>query len=220
MLPSSAAAGDIPGWYLGGSLGLDVVTDQNYNTSGGNLANKYRVGYFLGGGGGYAFSSGLRPELELGYHHENISQVHQVNPIGTSQPSSQSTGSVLATTLMGNIWYDFRQADGPLATFYPYVGGGVGYASVGIHENFRNFTAGADGGADGSSKVFAYQLGVGANWDILPQLTARFDLRYLVTDAVMIPTQGSAGGSLEGQYRMPTLSVGLLYHFGAAAAGL
>lgn len=215
LLSFSAAAADTGGgWYAGGKIGFDFATSESFNSTGDGFKNKYDTGFVGGVNGGYAFGNGLRPEIEFDYHHANIDSVSVASSsTGTSDPAGRRTGSVTAMTLMGNLWYDFRRSDGFLSILYPYVGLGIGVANVGLHnEQFNTFTDIA-GGADGSSTAFAYQLGFGMNYDMLSYLSASLDFRYLETTSLSISGQ-SGGGSASGEYRMPSVMLGLKYRFG------
>ncbi len=213
LLSFSAAAADTGGgWYAGGKIGFDLPTSESFNSSGDGFTNKYDTGFVGGFNGGYSFGNGLRPEIEFDYHHANIDTVTVASTsTGTTDPAGRRTGSIAAMTLMGNLWYDFRRSDGFLSILYPYVGLGLGVANVSLHnEQFNTFTDIA-GGADGSSTAFAYQLGFGMNYDMLSYLSASLDFRYLATTSLSL---SGASGSVSGEYRMPSILLGLKYRFG------
>lgn len=107
--------------------------------------------------------------------------------------------------------------EGFLSVVYPYVGAGVGVADVNFNSESFNSFVGNGGSANGSSTAFAYQFGFGADYDIIPTLTATFDFRYLMTTNVSIPGQvsnGGGSGQLSGEYKAPSLFIGLNYKFG------
>jgi len=217
LMLSFSAEADGTGWYVGGELGADLSTTQNFSSSGRSIKTGDGSGFLGGITGGYAFANGWRPELALDYRHSTVDSVQITvnNQFGTQSPSNNTAGAVSASTIMGNIWYDFRQSDGFLAVIYPYVGAGVGLANVKVSgENLSNFYNTAGGVANGSATALAYQLGLGANWDIVSNLSASADIRYLATTNVSIPI--STGGDLSGIYRGPSFSVGLKYKFGGS----
>ena len=219
MLSSPAnAASDTKGWYAGADFGLNIGATQNLTSGSEGVTNEYSSGLAGGFRGGYTFADGLRPELEFEYRHSAVSSAKLL--VGeTTTPAGSKSGALSALTLMGNLWYDFKQPEGTLSVIYPYVGGGVGVAKISIDsENFNSFED-VGGVANGSGTAFAYQLGFGANLDITPALIATFDVRYLMTTSVSIPEQPSAGspgnsGTLDGIYRTPSIFLGLNYKFG------
>jgi len=216
----AAAGSDISGWYTGGDLGLNIGTSQNLSAGSNGVRNDYGSGLIGGFRGGYAFANGLRPELEFEYRHSSMSSTKVQDSIGTSQPVGYNSGSLTAETLMGNLWYDFRQPEGTLSVIYPYVGAGIGLARVGINsENISTFQD-TGGIANGSGTAFAYQLGFGANVEITSFLIASMDVRYLMTTNVSIPVQttNSSFGDLKGEYHAPALFFGLSYKFGTDAS--
>jgi len=219
LVLSCSAQADGTGWYVGGGLGANLSATENFVRAGDNSVKTSDGSGFVGGiNGGYSFANGWRPELAFDYHHATVDSVLVTvnNEQGTQSSSNYTSGSVSATTLMGNIWYDFRQSDGFLAVIYPYAGVGVGLANVNVSgENLSTFLGGGAGVANGSSTVFAYQLGLGANWDIVSNLTASVDIRYLLTTNLSIPIQGG-NGDLSGIYRAPSFTVGLKYKFGGS----
>jgi opacity protein-like surface antigen len=221
MMSSPAnAASDTKGWYAGGDFGLSIGSTQNLTSGNVGVTNSYDSGLAAGARGGYTFADGLRPELEFEYRHSSISSVKLLAPGGTTAPVGTKTGSLSSKTLMSNLWYDFRQSEGTLSILYPYVGAGVGVAEVGIKdENFNSFLD-VGGAANGSATTFAYQLGFGANCEITPALIASLDVRYLMTTSFSIPEQTSNGGpgNLNGQYRVPSIFLGLNYKFGGDAS--
>ena len=224
LLLSLPAAADTDvngkGWYAGGELGLNLGTNIGLNSSNVNIVNDYNDGLIGGFNGGYAFSNGLRPELAFDYRRAGISQITVSSSTGSTAPTSNVSGSLSVLTLMGNVWYDFRQPDGFLSVVYPYAGAGVGVAHVSLsNEQFTNY--GNTGQfstnvADGSATAFAYQLGFGVAADIIPTLTASFDIRYLMTTNYSISSP--SGSSFSGEYRAPSILLGLRYKFGGDAS--
>ena len=206
------------GWYAGAEVGVNLGTNLGLNSGSASFVNDYNSGLIGGFNGGYAFSNGLRPELAFDYRHAGISSLTVSNSNGNTAPTTNVGGSLSVLTLMGNLWYDFRQADGFLSVVYPYVGAGVGIARVDLsNENFNEYSnigVFTSTIANGSATAFAYQFGLGVDYDIIPELTASFDIRYLLTTNYSISTQGSGGGSLSGEYRAPSITLGLRYKFG------
>lgn len=221
FLSCSAQAAEGSGWYAGGDAGLAIPDSQSLNSSTGpGFHNSWNSGFFGAISGGYTFPFGLRPELELGYSNvTSLRNVTETSSITTPSSVQAVTGSATSTAVLANVWYDIHQTDGFLAAVHPYFGGGIGYADVhiiGEHFNFNNNTGTVSGGniADGSGRAFAYQFGAGAGSEIFPNLILSIDFRYMFTGNFSIPNEAS-GGTFSTQYRVPSLSVGLRYRFGA-----
>jgi opacity protein-like surface antigen len=207
------AAGDDSGWYAGGSIGFDTPASQTFSSSPNSVTNKYNLGFAGGFDGGYEFASGLRPDVEFRYQHAGIDDIEVTVPTGSQSKAGQTSGSVSATTVLANIFYDFRQSDGLFSVVHPYAGLGVGIARLSLDDESYHTFAGAGGAASGSATALAYQLGLGVNSDITSSLAASFDVRYLMTtNATFNGNNGAA--DLDGKYRAASVQVGLKYKFG------
>jgi opacity protein-like surface antigen len=207
------AAAENPGWYAGGEIGLSVGTNQGLYSSGNGVINDYNTGFAGGIIGGYSFADGLRPEGEFGYRTAGLSKISVISQDGSFAPTSNFSGHLNVTTFMGNLWYDFRAQDGLLATLYPYVGGGVGFANVSISNETNGYSS--SNLINGSGSAIAFQLGFGAEYEILSYLSASVDLRYLMTSDYKV--SGDVDGSdtkLSGRYRSPSMIFGVKYKFG------
>ncbi len=214
LLSFPAAAADNAGWFAGGSIGSDFSTTQNFVSGNSAVKNGDNSGFIGGFNGGYEFGNRISVEGEFDYHHSSISSINVTTSTGTSSPTRFISGSVGAKVLMVNGWYDLKQPDGFLNVIYPYAGVGIGVANVSISgESFDTF-AGSQGGANGSSTALAYQFGFGGIWDLSGVLSASFDFRYLTTSPFTISSESGAG--LHGQYRAPSIMLGLKYHFGGS----
>lgn len=221
FLSCSAQAAEGSGWYVGGNLGLAIPDSQSLNaTSGLGFHNAWNTGFFGAISGGYTFPFGLRPELELQYTDvAKLRSVTETSSTTSTSPTQAVNGAAHTSALMANVWYDISQTDGLFSAVHPYVGFGVGYADVHIGDEHFDSTGNAgsvSGGTitDGSGSAFAYQFGAGAGSELLPNLILSVDFRYLFTGNFSLPNQAS-GGTFTAQYRVPSLSVGLRYRFGA-----
>lgn len=223
FLSCSVQAAEGSGWYAGGNLGLAIPDSQSLNSNTGpGFHNAWNTGFFGALSGGYTFPFGLRPELELAYTNvSKLRNVTETSAVTTASPTQSVSGSVTSSAALANVWYDFSQSDGFLAAVHPYVGGGAGYADIHINgEHFNNHnnvgTVSSGNITDGSGKAFAYQFGGGASSEIFPNLILSIDFRYMFTGNFSLPNQAS-GGTFTAQYRVPSLSFGLRYRFGAPA---
>ncbi len=129
---------------------------------------KFKNGWLAGLNTGFAFSNGLRPELELDHRRNAFSY----DAFGTTTGSSNADSALL------NLWYDVRSDSGPFSYLHPYVGAGAG----GVRSYYRD--AGINGvpisGADATQ--FAYQVGAGLAYDVSPHVTLSLDYRRLWTN--------------------------------------
>jgi outer membrane immunogenic protein len=223
FLSCSAQAAEGSGWYAGGNLGLAIPDSQSLNSNTGpSFHNDWNAGFFGALSGGYTFPFGLRPELELSYTNvNNLRNITETSTVTTSSPTESVNGAATTSAVLANVWYDFSQTDGFFAAVHPYVGGGVGYADIHIdrehYNNINNVGSVSSGNiTDGSGSALAYQFGAGAGSEIFPNLIFSVDFRYMFTGTFSLPNQAS-GGTFTTQYRVPTLSVGLRYRFGAPA---
>jgi opacity protein-like surface antigen len=209
---SARAADTNPGWYAGGEVGLSIGSNQGLYRSGNGVINNYKTGFAGGIVGGYEFANGLRPEAEFGYRTQGLSKI-SVTSQGQPAPTNNFSGSASVTSFMGNVWYDFRQADGLLATLYPYAGAGVGFANINISHEQNGYSN--TNLINGSGSAIAFQIGVGAQYEILSYLSASFDFRYLMsTDYKVNGDVDGSTGKLSGRYRSPSMIFGLRYKFG------
>lgn len=144
------------------------------------------AGYNLGGVIGYKWAMGLRAEGEISYRQNDIDNV---DGIATS-------GDVSSLTFMGNAWYDFNTG----TPWIPYIGGGLGLASVGVDTP----------GFDESDTVFAYQIGGGVGFEVSPGIVISADYRYLATTD---PEFEVGGLKIDAEYSSHNLMVGVRGHF-------
>jgi outer membrane protein OmpA-like peptidoglycan-associated protein len=150
---------------------------------------------------GYGLGNGWRTELEL---------AHRAGTVGSVSNAAGSSGGRLdATSLMGNILYDFANS----TPFVPYLGAGAGGARV------RASGIGPDQGnavVSGSANVFAYQAIAGLDYRIGDNLAVGASYRYFATSPANIAT--SAGDSARVPYRDHAVLLGMRYAFNPTLA--
>jgi outer membrane protein W len=119
------------GLYVGAFGGVSILEDSDLSVDNAGLSYDVEVdsdtGWALGGALGYAFDFGLRTEAELAYRRNDLDKFHVTNPL----PSTVSVdGDTTALSILGNVWYDI-----PVSfALRPYVGAGIGMASVGVND--------------------------------------------------------------------------------------
>jgi len=196
---SSADADDQrwPMWYIGITGGYSYMGDQDVDSA---TASKVSAGNGFGVGGsiGYLPNSSLpllnalRFEIEVTYHQNDINTVHFHN--GTSTGGS---GTYDSTAYMANVFYDI-----PTGTKWsPYIGGGIGMAT--LHIPLANRV-----GTDDSDDEFAYQgmAGIGYSPDSIPNTVWSIGYRYLGTDDADL-------GNAKVKYSTSNVEAGVRFRF-------
>jgi opacity protein-like surface antigen len=217
--PAMAAGADT-GWYVGGGIGFDIPSDQNFSSANNGVKNGYGTGFTGGFEGGYALDNGFRPELEFRYQHSRVDSVDVTAPSGAQSHSGVDSGKIGATALFANLWYDYKEDHGFFAIIHPYGGLGLGVARISLDDELYHSYSGAIGSSSGSATTYAYQFGAGLSADIFRWLVASFDFRYMMTGNFKIGDKAQLGdGSetgLDGRYAGTSVMLGLKYRFGKA----
>ena len=172
ITPYTSQAREI-GLYLGAGYGIVYTQDEALRDSRINrrLATvDYDLGFrvaslYLG----YAFSNGLRTELEGAYRRNELEIIEFTDARGAINTGVND--DVDSTSLMANLYYDF---DLSLA-LHPYVGVGLGVARVG----YEITDPGAETDLFSTSvEAFAYQAIIGLGVDLAPGWHISSDYRY------------------------------------------
>ena len=176
----SAATGR-PGPYFTVFLGASFAKDQtmsgydSFNNVSYNDQLKFDTGIYTGGTGGYDFGF-MRLEGELSYRYANIDSVTFSNG-NRFTPDNDSYIGVFAT--MFNVFFDLHNSS-PLT---PYVGGGIGFASIYLNDTYGNGQNGyGQLYADSNDTVFAYQFGTGVDIALNNRYSLDLGYRYFRTD--------------------------------------
>jgi len=150
------------------------------------------TGFFIGGAIGLHLDRwlhGLRAEVEASYRRNDIN--------GNWHTSDTETGTVdghISTfSVMANVWYDIDLG----SKVRPYIGGGVGWARS--HFDGAILTSsGATRSGEGTTAFdqagFAYQLGVGFNYEVMPGVDLGVGYRYTVDPRLHFKEGGEFGG--------------------------
>lgn len=186
-LAADAAQG--PSFYVSGFGGLTLLSDADLYQSGvGSDRFSYDAGGGVGASVGYRWPFGLRTEFEFSYRSNDV------NTIDGFSVSGADTSSL---AFLGNGWYDFNLGSGLL----PYVGGGLGVANVKLNL----------AGTEYDDTVFAWQLGGGLGYQIMPGIVLFTDYRWLATeDAVILQT---APSDIKLEYSSHSIMFGARAHF-------
>ena len=152
------------------SLPLDLSFDLGYDT-----------GYVLGGAAGYRVTDRVAVELEYAYRRADATvDVHFID-FGGDEPfegSDSFDDRVVVQSGMVNLLYRF-DGIGP-AAISPYVGGGIGAATVDVR---------GEGSAD---PAFAWQAIAGVSYPIHDHWSLNGEMRWFSTDGGTFLDEGDA----------------------------
>jgi opacity protein-like surface antigen len=181
--------------YVGISAGLFMPTDSSATDNYGSSADiEYNTGYSISGTGGYAFSNGLRLEGELTYKQADMDKFKIYGF------SSSINSDISALGFMANAYYDFKNT----SPFTPYVGGGIGFATLYVSQAINNY--GDLLWFDEDDTVFAYQLGAGVAFDVNKNMAIDLGYRYFGTSDPHFNTY-------EADFGSHNVSLGFRYKF-------
>jgi len=235
--PKTATAQVLEGLYGFGAFGAD------YRGRSVSTTKSTKMETALGGVGGFGlgwrFGNGLRAELEGSYRSAAIKSIATVRINGVSLPMSNPTGSLTTAAVMATVKYDIPLPDFGLPV-RPYVGGGLGYASVRFanasgyepvlfHLPYDDTFFGPAVVSFGSADAFAFKAVAGAAFPLAfaPGLEATLEYAYVgsarfdvVKSAVTTANTLVNGATPSGQARDgfvlhdQSVSLGLRYYFG------
>lgn len=191
---SGAQAGQ--GWYIAGGAGGQIVDDTTSTVSDifGNFLltdTSFDLGYGVNGALGYSWDSHgangggavFRIEGEVLYRVSDVDRLDRVAIVQTFlgpfilAGSFEGTGDVSTLGLMANAWYEFSTG----MPWRPYLGGGLGMANISLNDVGLISSGTEFALADDDDWVFAYQFGVGMNYEITPQIIAGIEYRFFAT---------------------------------------
>lgn len=134
---------------------------------------QFNNGYVVGGAVGTCVPgwNWLRIEGELSYRRNNVKNV----TVG-GEGSIAKSGHISALAVMANAWADFPVTSNVTV----HAGGGIGAAHLNLNTDIcgPGCSSGQVFAVDGSDTVFAFQLGAGAAWHVMPSLAFTVDYRY------------------------------------------
>jgi len=113
---SAAFAQAAPYVSLGGGLNMPSSSSVDYRNTAISpkvgATTEFGTGYIFSGAVGYRLENGFRTEAELNFRKSGVDTIAGVDAAGKQRVMG----------LMANVLYDF----GAIASFKPYIGGGVG----------------------------------------------------------------------------------------------
>lgn len=162
-----AQAQNLYGSFFGGVNLLGEVESEDFapiGFPGYSYDIEFDTGFVIGAALGTELANGLRVEGEIAFRGNDLDQLTVNTPLGPLVYDIEGDAETLS--LMANAWYDFELGGGG---FQPYVGGGVGFATVDID--------------DEDDSVFAFQVGAGVSFPLSGQIAITGDYRFfMVTD--------------------------------------
>ena len=172
-----------PGPYMSGFIGVSALTNTDVTSTtfgpGATTFNdriEFDPGVNIGGAGGFDFGF-LRLEGELSYKNGEMSKItEQIS--GTR--FANVDGRLGALAMMFNAFLDLHNA----TRVTPYVGGGVGFATLHLSETFGTDTTTGNRSRlyrSDDDTVFAYQAGAGLEIAFTQRFSLDLGYRYFGT---------------------------------------
>jgi opacity protein-like surface antigen len=171
----------IPGAYVSGFIGVHVPADTDvpstdfFTNESYNDRVEFDPGINIGGTGGYDFGI-VRLESELSYKHSTIKTItDQTTGIRFRNPN----GEIEVMAFMFNGFIDLHNN----SQLTPYLGGGVGLASIYLSDTYGITTSGGTSNITrlygaGNDTVFAYQVGAGLDIALNRRFSLDVGYRY------------------------------------------
>ena len=185
----------------------------------GTISEKSRTGFVLGGAVGVQLTNwvdGLRAELEASYRRNHIHgnwNTHITTHFHSGGEGSRSTtreaqgtllGHMSTFAIMANVWYDIDIG----SKLKPYVGGGAGWARSRLEFVAMTTTFNTSSNSFANERSgFAYQLGLGANYEIMRDTSIGIGYRYFRGPDVNIFFEGKFGTTIPIKFRNEDQSV-------------
>jgi len=226
-LPSFEPAPPLYGLYLGGGAGFNWLQNEHLINGLGTAANpslQSKFGYAAIGSLGWAFTNGLRVELEGDFRNNQFSSGRDFGGPARAGGRELKYGPMVNVLYdMTNVLHDYTGVTVPY--FAPYVGVGVGYQ----WSHLSGFTASAASGfpriaSDDTYGAIAYQFILGGAVPIpsVRGLAMTADYRFLgvgsrkydVTAQATATSPATLGTAKLGNDFNHSLVIGLRYNFG------
>ncbi len=193
----AAVEAQAEGWYVFAGFGASFTEDINGSVEGVPLREGYGTGFMVFGGSGYR-TGPYRLEGELTYAQHAIDTVS----LGGTEGPTGGDRSTLAG--LANFYVDFETA----TRWTPYVGAGIGVASVALNDVSPSSSV----RLDDSDTVFAFQLKAGLAYTLRPSTQFSIGYRFLSADDSKLRDASGMEVSIEGP-QLHTVETGLLYRF-------
>jgi OOP family OmpA-OmpF porin len=172
-LTGIAHAGNL---YVSGFGGVTLLEESTIKQGGLAGDADFDTGFNAGGAIGYDWGK-FRSEFEISYRKNDLDTV---SALGVTL---DATGDVSSISYLANVYFDFENA----SSFTPYIGGGIGAATVSLNDvGYLGITA-----ADDDTTVFAYKFAVGTAWKASKMIDLTLDYNLFGTqDPELTDTAG------------------------------
>jgi opacity protein-like surface antigen len=183
------------------------VRDFDFQVSTGTINTEFDNGYGFGAAIGWrlrevGIGNRLRAEAEVSYRSNDV-DTHKLN----GSALAGSAGDIESTAAMVNLLVDFSEQ----SSFSPYLGGGLGFAHVET-DGFGVSTI--PNVLSGGESVLAFQVMVGASWDISQSAEIFGEYRYFATDDPSVQTSAATGGvATEIEYQSNNVLLGVRFSY-------
>ena len=207
-------SGKCCGVYFSAFSGYAELDDQNSVGYARDLLVDYNPGWAVGGAIGKRLCRNVRMELEYTFRNQSVDQVQ----FNGNFPGNES-GFQASHAGMLNFAYDLVLGNGKIV---PYIGGGIGVASIDSRVRYGNGVATLDG--DDSS--VAYQWMAGISLRRRPNMEIFAEYRFFEIDDPKLnrfggPAIGTVGGMqtpnpnilLESEYNSQDIMAGIRFSF-------
>jgi outer membrane protein OmpA-like peptidoglycan-associated protein len=203
------------GPYLRGEGGWNHLQDMSFHGSSTALAgsSSFDEGYILGGALGYGFGQ-YRLELGLDYRHNDVDNLHIGNTGAfPAAVAGSHSGGGSATSVVGmfNGYMDLPWRTSMMPQIVPYIGAGVGVASV----NFNSVKSGSTTIIDDSDAMPAIQAMAGLRYQINDKWGVGLEYRFL--NGFHPNLKDATGNRMStNDYRNHSILLSVTYTFGVA----
>ena len=201
FLPASAN----DGLYIGGESGVNFEPDQTLTNGVGVARVHFRNGLVGGLELGYSFANGLRPEIGLDYRRNRLDRI----ATGGGLVYTDVGGHEDLYSAMGNLWYDIKAPSGLFHVLHPYLGGGIGWGRLSLHDPAIN----GNPLFNSFDSALAWQFGAGIGYDFTRHLTVSADYRHVRTRTQTL----KPGSEVDARYRADSAMLSMRYSFGHVA---
>lgn len=183
--------------YVSGFGGVSILSDSDLTDDafpGVAIQAEFDAGFNVGGALGYDWGA-IRGELELAYRQNDFEKFGGL----------EATGETTALAYLASLYYDVENQ----SSFTPYIGFGIGGASIDIDDLALTGFSGSTVNVDDT--VFAYKIAAGVSYAINPSLDFMIDYSFLGTSDAEY--DDGAGGTVEAEYLSHSISAGLRVRF-------
>ncbi len=192
-------------WFHPERLGQSTIYTDTTPTDYEEFQAEYSTGWAVLGSIGYAFDSGMRAELELGYRHNELNRLFD-----GSNNTVAGGGEFSTFTVMANALYDIPAGDFVTLTLGAGIGGEQSSLCDGTQTQQRCLSD--------SSWQFAYQAIVGLNYLMSDSTSLFVNYRYLNSTTPDFVLVDDADGytrvtSFLADLNRHTVTLGLRYGF-------